>query len=335
VNPRWKLVFGIIGMLASTPALADRDTARYNSLTVFGDSLVDAGNYYIATGGTNPAPGLPYPDPAQGYFPYRLTNGYDYPDLLSQDLFGTPTTPSLAGGTNYAFAGARIVDTGDFIPDLQAQLGAWQAFGPAVDPDGLYILNFGANDVFGALGAFGPIGAIGSYPDTTSYFQAAATQYAAGVQALADLGARNILVTDFPLFGHPYTIEANGYLSTALAGLTLDADTDLMFYSLSDFNQRVLTNPSAFGLPQLDAQSNCIAAGAQATGCAGFFSFDGVHPTAAVQAAGYADLNAQFNLTASVPEPATWAMMLVGFGAVGAAMRRSRTKQRVRFAFAG
>ncbi len=27
-----------------------------------------------------------------------------------------------------------------------------------------------------------------------------------------------------------------------------------------------------------------------------------------------------------VPEPATWAMMLIGFGAVGSAMRRSRRK---------
>jgi hypothetical protein len=31
--------------------------------------------------------------------------------------------------------------------------------------------------------------------------------------------------------------------------------------------------------------------------------------------------------TPSVPEPATWAMMLMGFGAVGAAMRRDRSKR--------
>jgi hypothetical protein len=34
----------------------------------------------------------------------------------------------------------------------------------------------------------------------------------------------------------------------------------------------------------------------------------------------------------SVPEPATWAMMLAGFGLLGAGMRRSKTETRVRFA---
>jgi hypothetical protein len=32
-----------------------------------------------------------------------------------------------------------------------------------------------------------------------------------------------------------------------------------------------------------------------------------------------------------VPEPATWAMMLAGFGLMGAAMRRRSTQARVRF----
>jgi hypothetical protein len=37
-------------------------------------------------------------------------------------------------------------------------------------------------------------------------------------------------------------------------------------------------------------------------------------------------------LTGSVPEPATWAMMLVGFGLVGAGMRRRRQSVRVTYA---
>jgi hypothetical protein len=36
--------------------------------------------------------------------------------------------------------------------------------------------------------------------------------------------------------------------------------------------------------------------------------------------------NAQLYSTGAVPEPATWAMMLVGFGGIGMAMRRSRRR---------
>jgi hypothetical protein len=37
-------------------------------------------------------------------------------------------------------------------------------------------------------------------------------------------------------------------------------------------------------------------------------------------------------LSSAVPEPGTWAMMLVGFGAIGASMRRRRSKQIPQFA---
>lgn len=317
----WVFTLGVLGALAAGPVWAARDTPRYTSVTVFGDSLVDAGNLYIADGGTRP-------DPALGYFQHRFTNGYDYPDLLSIDLFGVPTTPSLLGGSNFAFGGARIIDTGDSIPDLQAQIGALQASGRGIDPNGLYIVNLGGNDVFGAEGVFGPGNTIGSYPDISSYLKAAAEQYVAGVQALNDLGVRNILMTDFPLASDPLTIEANGYLNTALADLRLDADTDLFFYSLSDFNRNVLADPAAFGLPPLRSDITCLEAGAQATGCAGIFSFDGVHPTAAVQAAGYRDMDQRFGLTVAqaVPEPGNWAMMVAGFGVMGLAMRYRRRK---------
>ena len=314
------LVFaiGTLGALAG-PAWADRDTKYYTSITVFGDSLVDAGNLYIADGGTRP-------DPALGYFQHRFTNGYDYPDLLSLDLFGVPTKPSLLGGNNFAFGGARIIDTGDAIPDLQAQIGAFQLSGHGVDPNGLYIVNLGGNDVFGAEGVFGPGNTIGSYPDISSYLKAAAEQYVAGIQELNDLGVRNILMTDFPMAGDPLTVEANGYLNAALGTLSLNADTDLFFYSLSDFNTRVLTDPASFGLPVERTDTTCQAEGAQATGCTGIFSFDGVHPTAAIQAAGYHDMDKRFGLSAAqaVPEPASWITMIAGFGAIGAALRFRR-----------
>jgi len=316
------VALAILGTIVSSPASAKRDTAHYTSITVFGDSLVDAGNFYIYKTTTTPDPVPDYflPDPSLGYANGRFTNGYDYPDLISMHLFGVPTTPSLAGGNNFAYGGARIVDTGDNIPDLQAQINAFQTSGRPVDPNGLYILNFGANDVFGAEGAL-PVNGLGPYPDVSTYLQAAADQYVAGIQALNDLGVRNIFITDFPLAGDPLTTEANNDLSLALTKLNLDAGTDLMVYSLSNFNVRVLTDPASFGLPPQRLDTSCIAAGAQATGCTGIFSFDGIHPTAAIQAAGYNDINKQFGLTSGVPEPVSWVLMCAGFGAIGGALR--------------
>lgn len=323
---KWVVALAVLGALGVTPALANTNTTKFTSLTVFGDSLVDAGNFYIYKTTTTPDPVPAYflPDPALGYFDGRFTNGYDYPDLLSMDLFGAPTTPSLEGGNNFAYGGARIIDTqNDNIPDLQAQINAFETSGHPVDPNGLYILNFGANDVFAAEGVL-PVSGIGSYANTGSYLQAAADQYVAGVEELNNLGVRNILMTDFPEAGDPLTTEANADLAAALANVTLDPGTNLMVYSLSTFNVEVLTDPAAFGLPPQNLDTDCIAAGAQATGCAGIFSFDGIHPTAAIQAAGFADMNREFDLTLGAPEPAAWALMCLGLGAIGAALRSRR-----------
>ena len=56
--------------------------------------------------------------------------------------------------------------------------------------------------------------------------------------------------------------------------------------------------------------------------CTGYFSFDGVHPTAAIQRAAFDDMERQFNLSGAVPEPASWALMIIGFGMIGGALRR-------------
>lgn len=42
--------------------------------------------------------------------------------------------------------------------------------------------------------------------------------------------------------------------------------------------------------------------------------------------------NVRLDVTSAVPEPATWALMIAGFGLIGAAMRRRRPEIRTRFA---
>ena len=290
--------------------------ASFSTFYVFGDSLVDAGNVRAATGGTTP-------DASLGYFQGRFTNGYDYTDLLSISAFGAPTRASLLGGNNFAFGGARVVANSDGIPDLGLQLGAYATRAGGVgDPNALYVLNFGGNDVF-ALGR-GDTGGLTS----AQYSAAVVTQYANSVSYLNTLGARNILITGIPNATDPIGVALDAQLQTALNGLKLTAGTNLYRYSYLSFFNRILTNPGALGLPALRTDTTCLRA--QTPGpnidCTGFFYFDDVHPTAAVQAAAARDINAQFNLVA-VPESATWMMLIAGFSVVGMTMRRGRAKR--------
>lgn len=317
--PRALHALSFLALAAAAPVAA-QDNADYSSLVVFGDSLVDAGNINTLI------PSVASPE--DGYFMGRFTNGYDYTDLISFDLFGEPTTASLQGGTNFAFGGARATTT-SAVPDLNEQLAAYQAYllaGNTVDPNGLYVLNFGGNDVFAAARPGSPAG----YSSDSAFLMEAASNYAQAIQSLADLGANNFLITGFPN-ASPDTIafaqEAEVYLLSEIGSLSLDGDVDLNFFSYLDFFTRLQADPTAFGLPaDLDFNTTCQAAGALPT-CEGYFSFDGTHPTAAIHRAAYGEIRTQLGISAPVPEPATWLMMLLGFGFVGGAMRFRKRPQ--------
>jgi phospholipase/lecithinase/hemolysin len=297
----------------------------FTSLTVFGDSLVDAGNVFALTRGATPSA-------TQGYFQGRFTNGYDYTDLLSISLYGTPTTPSALGGSNFAFGGARATTTSQ-VPDLQEQLALFSTSGQQVTSTGLYVLNFGGNDIFAALAPGAPSG----YTSDTAFLQQAASIYVGGVRYLLDQGARNFLITGFPVagVGLESSLLAESFLTSELAALSLPIGTNLFRYSYLDFFQRLSSDPSAFGLPAtLNTTTTCQAARALPD-CTGYFYFDSTHPTAAIQRAAFNDINRQFGLTsfgAAVPEPGTWAMMLLGFGAMGMSLRRRKPVQTIRTA---
>ncbi|UAJ12186.1 PEPxxWA-CTERM sorting domain-containing protein [Polymorphobacter megasporae] len=55
--------------------------------------------------------------------------------------------------------------------------------------------------------------------------------------------------------------------------------------------------------------------------CSGYFSVDGIHPIAPIQAAIFREV-AHITGIGTVPEPANWALMIAGFGLVGTALRR-------------
>lgn len=303
---------------AAAPAAA---ASKFTSLYVFGDSLVDAGNISALTGGL-------IPDSSVGYVDGRFTNGYNYVDYFNRRLFGGNTVASLKGGNNFAFGGARVVsDLEDAIPDLAGQITAFQFTKPeATRSSALYILNAGGNDIF-ALGrrAGGDPDALVPFLTPEAYSAAILDQYVGAVTRLNDLGARNILITGIPNSDVQFARNLDALLQTRLAALPLAEGTNLYRYSYVSFFDRLQSDPASLGLPPQRTDESCIDLNAQRSGCKGIFTFDGTHPTAAVQLALFRDMQNQFGL-ASVPEPQSWAMMIAGFGLAGTAMRR-RSRQ--------
>lgn len=301
----------LVGALfAAVPAWSVPAASRFKSEVAFGDSLVDAGNLFIATGGA-------FPDAAEGFFEGRNTNGYDYTDLLNIKLTGKPTVASLAGGDNYGFGGASVA--GSFAAQIDQYREHLNAAGGAVDPGALFTVTFGDNDQ-GAIDN----GDFGGLPDREAAIRAAAAAYAVGLRQLADLGARNLLVTGFLYLDRPTSHDLQGALQDELNRIALPAGTTLYQYSILDFFQRAASDPTSLGLPAgLDVSTPCRAAGA--SDCAPYLFYDGDHPTAAAHQAMLDDMNRQFGLfAAAVPEPGAWALMLCGFGFVGAQLRRAR-----------
>jgi phospholipase/lecithinase/hemolysin len=295
-------------LLAAAPAAA----ANYSNLYVFGDSLVDAGNVTAAFGpGFNP--------PSQGYFPGRFTNGPDYTDLLNRRIEGSFMTPSLLGGDNFAYGGARS-GPGAGVPRLSVQINTYLNVAKSVaDPNALYIINMGGNDVFalrsGNTGGLSP----------AEYTENFLSNIVSGVQTLNEAGARNIVVAGLPFTAAtPGIKDLQASLDARLDAIEPSLQGTLFRYSYANTYDKIFADPERYGLtatPILTGHCRQLRP-MTPTGrdCTGIFSFDGTHPTAVVHEAFFRDMARLTGV--SVPEPSTWAMMIIGFGMVGATLRR-------------
>jgi outer membrane lipase/esterase len=133
--------------LASSAAVAQSPPAPqpathaglFDHMVVFGDSLSDDGNLSLAQH-------LPQ------IMRFTTNPGQTAVEDIGDD-FGDPLHPSLAGGTDFAFGGAGIDNnspgTPPAVPTLPVQLGTYLAATDGhADPDSLYAIWGGANDVF-------------------------------------------------------------------------------------------------------------------------------------------------------------------------------------------
>jgi outer membrane lipase/esterase len=315
------------GLAIAGPAAAQ----NYRDLYVFGDSLVDSGNARVgrlAGGGVDPAP------PSQGYFEGRFSNGYNFADYLSIEITGGPATASTLGGYNFSVGGAQAAEvSGDASPSFAEQIGVFAASGKVFNADSLVLLTFGGNDVRGELAKLGTI------PGYTPTLAPALSAFTAGLSSLAGLGARNIVVTGLPdigqipvvtALGNPQLSGAGTQLSFGLnqafaqsvSGFATQANLNVQFFDLFSYQAAIYANPVMFDLPAtLNTRSACLQVPGAAPTCDGYVYFDGVHPTTQVHSAIASGISSQLGI-AAVPEPSIWGMMIIGFGAIGTAMRR-------------
>jgi thermolabile hemolysin len=289
---------------------------QVTQVVAFGDSLTDAGNASIATGGAVPGPGyatrnvpgVPFP---VGYFTNPQTGGG--PSGLWIDQFAAKIpiadpSPALAplGGSNYAVGGALTGSAS--AGDMQNQVNLFLATHPGnASPTALYTLWGGSDDIFAAQNPL-----------------TAADNIANQIKQLAADGGHNFLWFNLPGLGETPFLNGNpaGSAAANLASLAFNQEWALDVANLDSlginvigvdidnlFNQ-ILANPAAFGF------SNIVAACNATPGCNPntFLYWDDVHPTT------YADslvanlaFEDAFGTPAGVtPEPPTITLLALG-----------------------
>ena len=309
----------VVAVVAAYITLNIGTASAYTALFAFGDSLSDAGNAFIATGGTIP----PYP-----YVDGHFSNGPTWVEDLSVDLGLGTLKPSLAGGTDFAIGGATTADLGTEVAAFQAYAAAAGST-PATLNGALFTLDIGANDILDAL----------SDPSTAAgVVEAAANTAAAEVATLNADGARTFLLYEVPQLGLTPEVEAlgstaqaladtlaqlfNSTLLSALAPLETGADS-LKVFTLDSYDLlgNAIADPQRYGFsnvtqPCIDTPS-CVTASPSLQDT--YLFWDGLHPTE-----GGHMLVAELAYAAAAPEPSTWAMMLIGFAGLGFAGWRAR-----------
>ncbi len=333
--------------LAAGLALPAAASAGYSQIYVLGDSLSDVGNIeaayapIVAANGGVPLPILAAPGTPSAYAPNRASNGPIWIDAFA-GAFGFTSVASLNGGTNYAFGGARTDNQlyNPVIPDflgLLQQRDALLATHPALDPDALYVVWGGANNLQDIL---------------TGRPRADGTPQSVGqtvadlgliIDSLAAAGASHFLVPNAPNIGLVPRLRERGQAAVAFGTLLTDAlndglatlidsrrqaGLDILDFDTAGFLAEVVANPASYGLSNVTERCytgddlNFNGSGSICADPARYLFWDGIHPTATGHA-----LLAQAMLQ-HIPEPAETGLLLAGLAAAACNSRRIRQKPR-------
>lgn len=307
---------------AAVAAFSPAQAAKIDSIVFFGDSLSDTGNIWYATGGFPPAP---YYQGTSGAGPDRTGGqwsdflGPSWPSVFAAK-FGLLATPSLVGGNNYAWGGARtgVNPAAGSAPWLDQQVGQYLATGSPATATTLYSVMIGGNDVANNLGNAAALenGIISIASSLADLYAAGGRQFM--VANVPDIGAtpefqgREAAMPGITAFASFWTTQWNMALEAALGSLSLPGA------SIGFLDLYALGKDPALLAGYANTTEACLTSASMCADPTQYFYWDSFHPTSRTHAS-IADFAAR---AVGVPEPASLALMLLGLGGLAAASRR-------------
>jgi phospholipase/lecithinase/hemolysin len=206
-----------VGLAISLPVAA-ASAKPFSALVEFSGALSDNGNF-ASVHGQDPAP----------FYQGRTTNGLTAGEVMAARL-GLKADPSMhligkARGTNFAVRDALAGGNGP--DDLPAQLDAYlKPRGGKADPDALYFVFIGGNDVL--LAAVTP-----NDDASEAILRNAVSGIESGIRRLVSAGARQIFAPDFIDVSTAPAFRAAGPGAVARAG-KLSAEYNQAFNAMLD-----------------------------------------------------------------------------------------------------
>jgi len=269
----------ILALLAITSVTARAAQPAYDAIYVFGDSYCDVGNIYLITGGAEPL--------SPPYYMGRFSNGPIWVEHVASAM-GLQMLPELEGGTDYAFGGAWAtepqVTAAGTIPDVPEQVALYLSqHGGKADPNALYVLEGGGNDIIGNL-------AVSGASANELGFKIALT-ISESELALRRAGARNFLIPDLfnvgllpaaqanPSFADAASVATDKYLDELLAVEGLLEGIRIKRLNVFNLYQAIQTDATHFGFtnvttPCLNTVTETVCADPDHT-----LFWDTYHPT--------------------------------------------------------
>jgi phospholipase/lecithinase/hemolysin len=256
-------------------------TARGGDITQivsFGDSLSDVGNFYAATGGSQPV--------SPPYDAGRFSNGPIWVEYLAQDLGVAAPTASSSGGTDYAYGGA-MTGTGTTlstfngasatVPNIGTQINTFLASNTP-NSGQLFTIWGGANDFLNGGQTNPLIPAQNIATEIATLAQAGAKQFlVANLPPLGSIPATSSLPAPIPQELNALSVAFNGILQTEVTQLDQQYGIQIHVVNIYNLFEDVINDPSKYGFTNVttDALGDGVLSGQ------GYLFWDPVHPTTA------------------------------------------------------